>query len=344
MYKHGGDIYKYKNSNDFSANINFFGIPESVKEAVKNSIESCIHYPDVECRELTAAIRKKDGIENAQIFCGNGAADVIFALVLAKKPRKALIMAPGFQEYEQALRSIDCEIEYHMLLEENDFRLDDTVLEKITDETDMIFVCNPNNPTGHLVERELLLQILDKCEKTNTLLVVDECFNEFLECPKENSILEYTEKSNSLFILKAFTKIFAIPGLRLGYGITLDEELVKRMLLVSQPWRVSVPAQAAGVTACNEMEFVTTTKTKIQEEKNHLLSEMKDLGIKTYGSNANYIFFKEKETLWDELLEKGFLLRDCSNYKGLYKGFYRIAVKSREDNEALIKAFRELRR
>lgn len=344
MYKHGGDIYKYNNCIDFSANINFFGIPESVKKAVRDSVDACIHYPDVECRELTKAIRKKDGIQNAEIFCGNGAADVIFALVLAKKPKKALIMAPGFQEYEQALMSVDCQVEYHMLYEEDDFKLTDTVLDKITNDTDMIFVCNPNNPTGHLVERELLLKILDKCEKTNTLLVVDECFNEFLANPKENSILELTEKTRNLFILKAFTKIFAIPGLRLGYGITLDSELVKRMLLVSQPWRVSVPAQAAGVAACEEIEFVETTKTKIQAEKDKLLTAMKDLGIKTFGSNANYIFFKESEDLWDKLLEKGFLLRDCSNYKGLKKGFYRIAVKSQEDNEKLIAAFRELRR
>lgn len=341
MHKHGGDIYSNKNMIDFSANINYFGMPESVKRAAQEAIAASVHYPDVECRELKQALSEKEGTETENIFCGNGAADVIFALMLAKRPKRALLPVPSFYEYEQALNSVGCEIETHLLEEEKGFRLDEDILEKITPETDVLFLCNPNNPTGELVRQELLEQILQKCEETGTLFILDECFNDFLEQPEEHTMISRVKESRHLFLLRAFTKMYAMPGLRLGYGICSDQELLAQMTQVSQPWRVSVPAQAAGIAATREQEFVEKSRREIARQREAMIAQMRGMGYVIYGSRANYIFFSGEKMLCDRMKQKGFLIRDCSNYTGLGESFYRVAVRSPEENRMFLQALRE---
>lgn len=342
MHKHGGDIYQYKNKIDYSANINFCGMPESVRQAAVQAIDASVHYPDVSCKELREAIAAKDGVLPEMIFCGNGAADVIFALVLAKKPKKALLPVPSFYEYEQALHSVNCEICPFTLSEDRGFVLDETILNEITPEMDMIFLCNPNNPTGALTERDLLEKILRKCERTRTMLVLDECFNEFLEEPEKYTMIPDLMKSEHLMILKAFTKMYAMPGLRLGYGICSDGGLLDAMERVSQPWRVSVPAQAAGIAACKETGFVEQSRKLIQDERKHMICAMQEMGYDIYGSQANYIFFEGEHHLGDQMLTEGFLIRDCGNYRGLHLGYYRVAVRSRDENEQFLQALRRI--
>ena len=341
MYQHGGDIYTHPHCVDFSSNVNPFGIPASVKEAAGKALEECHHYPDVHCRKLKEAIRKKDGIQKAGIFCGNGAADVIFALVLAARPRKALVLAPGFQEYEQALRSLDCGIVHHTLSEDRGFVPGEELLSDIDSSLDLVFLCNPNNPTGALLPGELLQRIVTGCREKHVLLVVDECFNDFLETPAEHSLMSLTETEPHLFVLKAFTKMYAIPGLRLGYGVTCNEQLLQKMEQVTQPWRVSVPAQAAGVAAAGEAVFAEESRMALLKEKTYLLQVLKELSLLVFGSEANYLFFRGPAELGKKLLKRGFLIRNCSNYRGLGAGYYRIAVRKHEDNEALAAALRK---
>lgn len=340
---HGGDIYTYKEmfkreALDYSANINPLGMPRGVKEALIESIDSWINYPDPLCRELKSDLADNEKVDNEYIILGNGAADIIFRLVYALKPKKAIVLAPTFSEYEEALTSVECKVQYHYLKEEDGFLLRDDFIECISDEIDMVFICNPNNPTGELVSIELLEKILKRCREKDVMLVMDECFNDFIEEPERYTMKNYLKENKNLFILKAFTKIYAMAGLRLGYGLSSDERLLKKMTSVSQPWAVSIPAQIAGVQALKEKEYLKKTEELIRKESNYLKEALIKLNMKIYGSKANYIFFKDEDghELKAYLENRGIMIRDCSNYVGLTKGYYRICVKEHKDNKRLI--------
>lgn len=340
MHKHGGDIYSHKDVIDFSANINFRGMPEKVQKAAKAAVDSCGNYPDTECRALREAIAEREQVSAEQIICGNGAADLIFSLVLAKRPRKALLLAPTFYEYEQALQNVECEIEKYYLKESNGFQVQEDFLSHLTPETDMVFFCNPNNPTGVLTEPEFLEQVLSRCECCDTLLVMDECFNDFLEDPKHYSMKKCLSRTKQLFILKAFTKMYAMAGLRLGYGMCSDQELLGKMNRNRQPWSVSLPAQMAGIAAAGEQEFAAKSAAEIKGEREFLKQELEKAGYPVIGSMANYIFFQGSQNLYECCLAKGFLIRDCSNYEGLAPGWYRIAVKGHREDQLLLEALK----
>ena len=181
MHHHGGDIYSHGQVVDFSANINYRGMPDAVRKAARAGVEESIHYPDPVCRRLREAIARREQVEKEQVICGNGAADLIFSLVLARKPKQALLCAPTFSEYEQALQTVDCRVLRYPLKECHGFSLQQDILEAITKDVDLVFLCNPNNPTGVTIQRELLWRILERCREKDTLLVVDECFLDFLE-------------------------------------------------------------------------------------------------------------------------------------------------------------------
>ena len=333
---HGGNIYTYKNCLDFSANCNPLGTPESVKQAVRDSLEYMKDYPQVGYAPLKKAIAEYEGVASESVICGNGAAELVFSLCQAVKPKKALIPVPTFAEYEQALLAAGCEVFYYPLSEENGFRLTEDFLQVLTGEIDMVFLCNPNNPTGVLTERDLLIQILNRCKEKQIFLVVDECFLDFVEEAEAFELKEMTELYSNLFLLKAFTKRYAIPGLRLGYGICQNKELLEKMEQAVQPWNVSVPAQAAGIAALEEDAYVRRAKALIREEKAYLRKELIRLGMKCYASEANYIFFRGEKGMCEGCRRQGILIRDCQNYPGLSEGFYRVAVRTRNENKKLI--------
>jgi threonine-phosphate decarboxylase len=340
MYQHGGDIYNHKVKLDFSSNVNLLGIPQGVIQAACKGVSLSYCYPDTQCLQLRKAIAAAEQIPMEQIICGNGAADIIFSCVLSKKPRKALIPIPTFHEYEQALHILDCAIGYYPTIEDTNFTILEDFLEFITREVDIIFLCNPNNPTGNLIHRNLMEKILNRCEKQDVLLVVDECFMDFVEERENYTIKDLCNKSKNLLVLKAFTKLYAMPGLRLGYGICSDQELINQMKQSMQPWNVSIPAQMAGIAALEETEYVKNSLNLLQEERTYLINELIKLEFKLYESKANYIFFKAEKGLYEKCLEKGILIRNCNNYKGLEEGYYRIVVKTREENMKLIEVLR----
>lgn len=353
---HGGDIYSAKEKTseeilDFSANINPLGLPESVKEAITNSLALCVNYPDPLCRELTEAISMAEGVEKENILCGNGAADLIFRLIWAKKPKKAILPAPTFAEYELALKNVDCKIEHYPLNKEKGFEIGEDFLDFIDKDVDIIFLCNPNNPTGSLIPRGILKKILKKCKERKVLLVVDECFIDFLPVPSACTMTGELSQCKELLILKAFTKNYAMPGIRLGYCLCSDSQLLGKMAENGQPWSVSLLAQVAGVAALKEDCYLEKMRTLINEESQYFQRELVKLQIKFYPPAANYIFLyfsgitdsHSNEAFKNALLQKGILIRDCSNYQGLFYGYYRVAIKDRRANEKLIAAFQILK-
>ncbi len=345
---HGGDIYRNQGVLDFSVNRNPLGAPAPVLEAVCRSAQEIACYPDITCGGLREAIGRFEGVSPEEVLCGNGAAELFFAAVLAKMPKRALVLAPTFSEYESALKTVKTNIAYYILREEHDFTICEDILDWITPETDMMFLCNPNNPIGDLISPEILDKILEKCIAYDIFLVVDECFLDFTDSPRTYELIRRRGEFPNLLVVKAFTKLFAVPGLRLGYAVTGNRKLAQRMKGVLQPWNVSVPAQAGGVAAltdCGEYrltEYLKETRALVAKERTFMKAELEKLGFHTYPSEANYLFFHGRPGLYELALEHGFLIRDCRGYRGLEAGYYRIAVRKREENERLLSWLRGL--
>lgn len=342
IYEHGGDIYTYNDMLDFSVNVNPLGTPERVIAAAKRGVQSAAVYPDSRCRKLREKLSGKQEVSENNYVFGNGAAELIYTLVLAEKPLKALIPVPAFSEYERALQSVGCEIKYFYTKENNYFCIDNNFLNKLEKDVDIVFLCSPVNPSGHKIDKQLLKHAADICEETGTRLVVDECFVDFLQEAENYSMIGETEKYRKLFILRAFTKTYAMAGLRLGYGISSDTDLLERMEQMRQPWSVSVPAQEAGLAALDEEEYVKTARNLIVRERNYLERELNKMGIKFISSDVNFILLYSKIDLFLAMKKQEILIRDCQNYRNLGKGWYRIAVRTHGDNLRLINALADM--
>ena len=352
---HGGDIYQYEKILDFSANINPLGAPDSVKKALTEAIGQIGCYPEMYSESLRKAIGTKYHIEDSQIICGNGAADVIYRYVYAVRPTKIMVTAPCFAEYEAAFCSLwvdhisekegianqlKTEEASHKIavypLNHRDFCIKEDILEQNKKEKPgVIFLCNPNNPTGVLIPSLLLEKILQLCSRENIRLFLDECFLDFTGHEEQLTLVGKLNQYPNLFILRAFTKMYAMAGVRLGFGITADTEVIEQMYQAGPPWNVSVLAGASGKAALKEDCFVKETVRYIQKEKEYLYDILDTLKIQYRKSTANYILLKADTDLKERLISEGILIRDCSNYRNLSEGYYRIAVKSHEDNRKL---------
>ena len=341
-YVHGGDVYTYEGMTDFSANINPLGVSDAVLRAAGQAVQKIGQYPDSKCRKLRRVLAEQLKVEQDCLMFGNGAAELIFLLVMTLRPKKALLPAPSFAEYKQALAAVGCEVIYYPLLKEHDFELNETYLEYLKPDLDLVFLCSPNNPVGNVIDRQLLLKILGKCRENQIRMAVDECFYEFLDTRQEDTLIRQVKEYPMLFILRAFTKMHAMAGLRLGYGISGDSALLERMEAMRQPWSVSLVAQEAGIAAALDTEWPAKTRAFLRIEREWLLARLTETGIRCYPPAANYIFFESKYDLYELLIEQQILIRDCSNYDGLTKGYYRIAVRTREENQKLVTALKKL--
>lgn len=344
---HGGDWAGYEAQYgtaplDFSANISPLGLPPAVREAAVRSLDQAASYPDPLCRALSGALAQAEGVDPDWCLCGNGAADLIYRAALARRPARALVTAPAFSEYEAALELVQCRTDRFVLREEDDFGLDQGFVEAVGPETDMVFLCQPNNPTGRAVPRPLLERVLERCRAVGALLVVDECFCDFLDDPGGFTMTGLLGEYGNLLVLKAFTKLYAMAGLRLGYCLCADTALLGRMRRAGQPWAVSGPAQAAGIAALKETDYVEAVRALIRAERPRLAAELGRLGLRVIPGEANYLLFYSPVPLGEALRRRGVLIRDCSNYHGLGRGWYRTAVRGREDNGRLIAALTEV--
>lgn len=344
---HGGDWAGYRiqyggEPLDFSANISPLGLPEGVRAAVIASLDSADRYPDPLCRALRGALAQAEKTPPDWCLCGNGAADLIYRAVFARRPRRALVTAPAFSEYEAALELASCPTDRFPLREEDGFVLREDFLGAVTPETDMVFLCQPNNPTGRTAPRPLLERALRRCREAGALLVVDESFCGFLDNPDAYTAKDLLGAYPNLLILKAFTKLYAMAGLRLGYCLCSDAALLENMRRAGQPWAVSGPAQAAGLAALRENRYVGAVRALVRAERPRLAEALARLGLRVIPGEANYLLFRSPAPLAKPLRERGILIRDCSNYHGLGQGWYRAAVRGREDNGRLIAALEDI--
>lgn len=334
---HGGDIYGGRILLDYSANTNPYGTPEGVIRAMRLVMGDLHHYPDPYCRALVQAIAAHEGVEPQYVLCGNGAADLIYAWCRAVKPESAAELAPTFSEYALGLAETGCRVERYMLREEQTFALDEGFLDFLEEKKPQaVFLCSPNNPTGQVIEPRLLERILDFTREKGMNLFLDECFLDLAD--QGESMKSHLGDHPQLTILKAFTKSYGMAGVRLGYCLCGNAALLGKMAALSQPWNVSTLAQAAGVAALQEGEFLEMTRRTIVKERQWMQERLAEMDISTYPSCTNYILFRARPDLHEKLLTRGIAIRNCANYYGLGPGWYRIAVRLREENEMLMDA------
>ena len=378
---HGGNIYKiFREKNikeilDYSSNINPYGIPESLKKRITENLEILERYPDPDYVELREKLAHLNNVNMSDIVLGNGATEIIFLFMKVINPKKILIVSPTFGEYERAVKAVgtsrnsidlscsddnknienkEIEIEYFELKESDDFNLNiGNLKNELEKKYDLLIICNPNNPTGKFLKLAQTEEILKECNKYDTKLFIDEAFIEFLADGMKKSIINTEENKKNLFVTRAFTKFFAIPGLRLGYGMYFDKELEKKISEKKEPWSVNNIAEIAGLTVLDDTEYIEKTLKWITKEKIYMYEKLNEIsGIKVYETEVNFITGKIYENLFSEginvkilrekMLEQGILIRDASNFKFLDERFFRLAIKDRESNDRVIEAMKEI--
>ena len=344
---HGGDWAGYRarfghDALDFSANVSPLGLPQGVADAIVAALPTADRYPDPLCRELRTALSRAEQLPEPWILCGNGAADLIYRLVWALKPRCALLPAPTFAEYAAALESVGCEVKRKTLHEADDFAVTEAFVQAVNQSIDLVFLCQPNNPTGQITPPELVQRLVRRCADGGAVLVVDECFLDFLQQRDALTAKPLLQTAPNLVILKAFTKLYAMAGVRLGYALCANTALLAKMQAAGQPWGVSSLAQAAGAAALRETAYADAVRALIADQRPRLAAGLRALGLQVIEGSANYLLFRAPETLGAALQQRGVCLRSCGNYPGLSAGWYRTAVRTAPENEQLLQTMREV--
>jgi threonine-phosphate decarboxylase len=356
VYEHGGNLYqaaRLKGGNlgellDFSANINPLGISPAVSKRIVEQLPHIIHYPDAQATDLKAAISTYYRVPTEQIIAGNGAVELLYLLCHMLHPKRVVVPAPTFSEYERAAIAAGAEIDYCFLQETSDFAFELSCVLKAMTAKSIVFLGNPNNPTGGLISREDITRVVAAAAELDSLVVIDESFIDFIENDDKYTCRWLVDQYPNLVIVHSLTKFYAIPGLRLGFAIA-DPALVRLLHKGKDPWNVNSLAQAAGVAALADQEYRQLSRRVIVDAKTRLFQDLSLIGsIKAYSPSVNYILINIAKTglsaaqMRKQLFAHHILIRDCSNYPGLGNHFIRVAVKLPEQNRKLIEALQQI--
>jgi len=354
---HGGEVldaagksgFKREEILDFSSSVNPLGPSKKALEAVKKAFSQIAAYPDSNSNELRQAIANHfNGLTKDNVIVGNGSTELmyLFAETFVNKGDRVIIPAPTFGEYEGAVRKAGETPRFVQL--NRDFNIEKSTFTNEMTRAKLVFLCNPNNPTSMLIPPNTLAEIIEIAMKQNILIFLDEDFLEFVEYEKDLSMINKITKYPNLFILRSFTKIFGLTGLRIGYGIA-HHEIINLLSCAKIPWNVNCLAQAAAVAALKDEEHLQITRALIKKEKAQLLFELNKISsFKIFPADANFFFINIKESgltaaeLTRKLLSQGILIRDCTSFIGVDQYFIRIAVKTRVENEHLIDALNRI--
>jgi len=352
---HGGEVWeaasrcglREEEILDFSSSVNPLGASEKALEAVKAGLTRISSYPDSNSTALRQAIATRfKGVSVDNVIAGNGSTELIylFAETFMQKGDVSLIPAPTFGEYERAVRKTGAEPKY--VKPNSDFQFSPVAFTRNLSGVKVVFFCNPNNPTSALMPTEHLTAIVEKALEENVLVFLDEDFLEFVDHEEQLSFISKISRYPNLFVLRSFTKIFGLTGLRIGYGVA-SEEIIKPLLNAKIPWNVNCLAQAAAIAALEDKEHLNRTRELVRGEKAFLMRELRRIEVfKTFSADANFLFIDVRESgftaaeLKEKMLRYGILIRDCSSFRGLDEYYIRVAVKTRRENEKLLEVFR----
>jgi len=352
MFKgHGGNIksivdHGKNGSLDFSASINPLGYPENVRKVLLENFDDILHYPDIDCSTLRKYIGQKVGRSEDEIIVGNGSTELFYLIPRALRPNEGIVFQPTFSEFTEALKCSHAEVINNVLREEDDFYFKYHKNHFKDKKVEMVFLCNPNNPTGQLVEKSIIMDMIK--QHPSVTFVVDEAFIDFVDEPEKFSITNEAGKISNLIVVRSLTKFYGFPGLRVGY-LVAHADLVKKMMEYKEPWSVNTLAQFAAMAALEDNEFFSKSRDFISNERLYLFNEIANIhGFSPYKPSANYIFIRinmrdmTSSLLRKRLLEYGIAIRDCSNFLGLNNKYFRVAVRTRKENTTLISTLKTL--
>ena len=344
---HGGDIYNNRVDHDFSVNLNPYQDDEvlkRIKEAYTIGVNAGKRYPDIDQKSLRRALSEYEGVDPECIFAGSGASQLLMAAVAAIGPKCALLTEPSFSGYRYVLSANGgCRIKQHFLKEEDGFELTPDVPECLTDDVDVMFLTDPNNPTGRNIDEQLLHRILDKASDNNTAVVLDESFYTISEGYGPGRSARLIAEYPGLFIIRSFTKSFALPGIRMGYVLSSSggtEKIRKHLPEWNLP-SLSEEVMKECAKILQDDVFYDRSMDLIGKERDFLGRELTGLGFTVFDSDTLFLLIKGREGIYEKLLAEGVLIRKCDDFEGLDGHFYRIAVKDHEENVHLVETLKQ---
>ncbi|WIV11818.1 threonine-phosphate decarboxylase CobD [Proteiniborus sp. MB09-C3] len=343
MNKHGGYYGEdHQEITDFSVNINPLGVPELLIEALKKELEEMVRYPEIDGISGREFLAHHLGLKSENFILGNGATELIYLFARSIRAEKVLIVKPTFTEYSKAFELAGSSI-YNYYTKEEDFTLQIEELISTIDhiKPNVLVICNPNNPTGVFTESKELIPVLDKLKEINAYLFIDESFIDFTD---KESCMSFVEEYN-IFILRSMTKIYAVPGLRIGYGIG-REDIVSKLNEMKEPWTINSLALRSIPLLLKDDQYLKQTQQWYFEEKQFLYNELRSIpDIKIIPSETNFFLIKllrhTSESLKEYLLDKKIFVRSCKDFEGLSDKYIRIAVRKREENMKIIYAIKK---
>ncbi|MDD3218489.1 MAG: histidinol-phosphate transaminase [Lachnospiraceae bacterium] len=355
---HGSDlekieaVYGIKKENivSFSANVNPLGISYKLKETLSEQLDAITSYPDREYKALRKAIAEYADTQFENIIVGNGSTELISLFIQTQRVKKALILGPTYSEYEREITLGGGTTLYYPLKEEKDFQMDvDDFCKHLNDSIDLLVLCNPNNPTSTALNRGQMRQILDACLQNGTFVMIDETYVEFAPTEEKITAIPLTNYYSNLIILRGTSKFFASPGLRLGYAVTGNNDLIKAINTRQNPWTINSLAEIAGRIMFADKEYQNHTFQHIDTERTAIYEEMSSWDtVKVYKPLANFMLCRIKkegvdaDTLFDHCIRQGLMIRNCSTFPFLDDKYFRFCFMSHEDNQRLLNAIKEI--
>jgi len=359
---HGGDVYtngllEGRELIDYSSNINPLGVPKTLIENIGEAVDALTRYPDIQYRNVLKVLGEYIGCPQEYFVLGNGAAEIIDLVIACHK--SLLIVVPSFVEYEIDAKKWDCNIEYSYLKEINNennlvkynyaelsYDYED-ILNKLQN-VEGVVLGNPNNPNGNIIDKVEFIKILEYCENNDKVIIIDEAFIEFTG-EKRHSFAGKVKTYKCLFIIRALTKFFAVPGIRFGYGISSNSHLLKSIKEKQNPWNINCFAELAVRYVLKDELYIRKSEEWIRKERPNFLESLNTIPFidKVFLTYGNYVLCKLKgidsKKLYKLSLAKGFVIRKADNFRGLDKQYIRLAIKDKDRNEKLIAAFNEFR-
>ena len=349
---HGSDLEKIQeiygiNKDEiisFSANVNPLGVSPLLRSTLASHIDAITSYPDREYTSLRNSIANYCGTDAANVIVGNGSTELISLFIQIEHPKKALIIGPTYSEYEREISLGGGTTLYYPLQESDNFHLDiDDFITHLNESIDLLVICNPNNPTSSCITRSEMRHILDACKRHDIYVMVDETYVEFADNMDEISSVPLTNDYNNIVILRGTSKFFAAPGLRLGYAITGNLDLIKAINTRKNPWTINSLAVVAGEIMFSDTDYIKKTKALISSERARIYKLLKEHpDFKAYEPSGNFILVRilrddlTSQDLFDRAIRQKMMIRDCSTFPFLDNKYIRFCIMNPEDNDRLL--------
>ena len=358
-YVHGGNVWEFSETYniplddviDFSISTNPFGAPESAFESIRGHLNLIKHYPDPHPEWLLKTLAKSVNVESKNVILGNGSTELIYLFneVFLNDGYEAVIPIPSFSEYKAAILRFGGNMTFLRCYSSKSFQLNVEELENtLSEKTRIIFLCNPNSPTGVLYKKTDVLRIIKFAEERNVLVFFDEDYIDFVDDSKRYSMAEYVKQHNNLFVLRSLTKFFGLAGVRIGYGIG-SLELISTLKNVQMPWSINSLAMFATDAAINDTDFIKKSRLLVSQSRKEMCEMFKSISwLRVHPSETNFLLVEITQTgltstqIKEGLAKKGFLIRDCKDFDGLDNRFFRVTVRKPEENKKLIRQIKLL--